>query len=163
VDWTLVELNKVISLSGLTTLLISFLPFMETWKMNLLFVSMSILWVHSSYSMYKFYGYQLKRILAEKQIKQISILLGAAGQFVIAFGYFGYITFSQLIISGLVLSIAHFITMEVDYKYVLQVRPYAYLPLNLALFVLYFYFGYFVSIVILFLAFLTLLILMAIY
>ena len=41
---------------------------------------------------------------------------------------------------AVVFSIGHFWTMEVDFKYKLQVRPYAYLPFPLALLVLYYLF-----------------------
>jgi hypothetical protein len=42
-----------------------------------------------------------------------------------------------LALSTTVLGMAHFYTMEIDYKYVLQVRPYALLPFPLAAAVLY--------------------------
>ena len=100
-DWTLVEINKAISLSGLTTLLMSFLPFFKIMKNELLFISMNILWVHSIYSMYKFYGYSLKRVMNDVQIKQISIVLGISGQYVIAAGYYGLLSYKQLIFSGI--------------------------------------------------------------
>jgi hypothetical protein len=142
VTWTLVELNKAISLSGMTGMLISFLPQFSECKSELLFYSMNMLWVHSAYSMYKFYGYSLKRLVNEKWIKQLSIAFGAAGQLALSAGYWGYISKTALATSATILSVAHFWTMEVDYKYVLQVRPYAYLPFPLAGAVLA-YLGYF--------------------
>ena len=57
VDHSLVELNKAISLSGLTTLCMPFWPGMSSQlRWDLLFVSMSMLWAHSCYSMFKYYG-----------------------------------------------------------------------------------------------------------
>lgn len=90
------------------------------------------LWAHGIYSMYKFYGFSLQRFIADKLIKKISVFLAIAGQLVISGGVFGYFSYSTLLIGGVTLGMAHFWTMEVDYKYVLQVRPFAYLPFVLA-------------------------------
>lgn len=132
-DWTLVELNKALSLSGLTTMLISFLPNVEKKnKDSLLWISMNLLWAHSVYSFYKFYSFNPKRLLKEKTIKRLSVAFGSLGQLILSLGYFGQISYLNLILSATTLGIAHFWTMEVDYKYKLQVRPYAYIPFPLA-------------------------------
>jgi len=55
-DHTLVELNKAISLAGLTLLCIAFLPGLEASRYELLWSAMLQLWVHSVYSTYKYYG-----------------------------------------------------------------------------------------------------------
>ena len=47
--------------------------------------------------------------------------------------------FKALILSSTLLGLGHFYSMEIDFKGVLQVRPYAYLPFGLAIPVL----GYF--------------------
>ena len=52
-DWTLVEINKAISLSGLTTLLLGFLPHFKDQSKELIWISMNLLWTHSIYSFYK--------------------------------------------------------------------------------------------------------------
>ena len=139
-DWSLVEINKAISLSGLTTMLISFLPGLESQKRELLWISMNMLWIHSVYSMYKWYGFNPKKIWKDKTIKQLSIALGSAGQLALSAGYWGFISEPMLVLTSAALGIGHFWTMEVDYKYVLQVRPYAYLPFPLAIASLYLYF-----------------------
>ena len=46
-DWTLVEANKAISLSGLTVMMLSFLPALKKQSEQLLFQSISMLWTHS--------------------------------------------------------------------------------------------------------------------
>lgn len=141
-DWTLVELNKAISLAGMTGMLMSFLPALKTQSKGLMFSSMTLLWTHSIYSAYKFYGYKLERLLADKAIKQASIAFGVAGQLTLVAGFYGYISYAAFAYAASVLSVAHFWTMEVDYKYVLQVRPYAYLPFPLAIAAIgYTYFG----------------------
>lgn len=138
-EWTLVELNKVVSLAGLTTMLLSFHPQMKTNSKDLLFISMNMLWGHSIYSLYKFYQFDPRNIIKDKWMKQLSILLGSAGQLALAAGHWGYISTAQVLLSGTVLGIAHFWTMEVDYKYVLLVRPFAYLPFPMAMYNLYNY------------------------
>jgi hypothetical protein len=127
-DWTLVELNKAASLAGLTVFLTAFLPPLAPFKRDILWVSLLMLWPHSAYSFYKFYSFSPRRLLNDKPIKQLSVVLGSAGQAVIAAGYYGLLSAQVLLWGGVILSLAHFWTMEVDYKYVLQVRPFAYLP-----------------------------------
>jgi hypothetical protein len=133
----LVELNKAISLSGLTTLLLSFLPALQEQSRDLLYISSSLLVAHSSYSFYKFYSFKLSKVLSEPQIKQLSVALGVAAEGALTAGIFGYISNTALAVSSTVLGIAHFYTMEIDFKGKLQVRPYAYLPFPLAAYALY--------------------------
>ncbi len=132
-DWTLVECNKAISLSGLTVFLAAFMPPFEAQGKELLFQGMSMLWAHTAYSLYKFYGYSLKKLMKEKRVKQISVALGTAGQLALSAGYWGYISKEALVLGSTVLGVSHFYTMEIDYKGVLQVRPSAYLPFVLAI------------------------------
>lgn len=90
--------------------------------------------------MYKWYGFNPSKIWKDKTIKQLSIVLGSAGQLALSAGYWGFISEPMLVLTSAVLGIGHFWTMEIDYKYVLQVRPYAYLPFPLAIASLYLYF-----------------------
>lgn len=140
-DWTLVELNKAISLSALTVMISSFLPQFVEKKRELLWISMNMLWAHSVYSFYKFYQLDVGKVLNEKWMKKTSVVLGTAGQVVLSLGYFGYIDYNALVLGATTLSIAHFWTMEVDFKYKLQVRPFAYLPFPLAGLALYNFFA----------------------
>ena len=121
-DWTLVELNKAVSLSACTTMLMSFLPSFGEWSAELLFQSMSLLWAHSVYSSYKFYGGSVQRLLRDKPVKQLSIALGVAGQLALSAGFWGYVSDDALVLGASVLGLAHFYSMEIDYKGVLQVR-----------------------------------------
>ncbi len=114
-------------------MLLSFLPQLQKQSRGLLGVSMIMLWTHSAYSMNKFYGCQISKVLSDKVIKKTSILLGVGGQLALSAGFWGYISFPTLVISSTTLAIGHFWTMEVDYKYKLQVRPYAYLPFLMAI------------------------------
>jgi hypothetical protein len=98
----------------------------------MIFLSMALLWVHGAYSSWKFYNFNLQRYLADKPIKKLSVALAVAAQLVLSGGFFGFLSHSTLLYGGILLGMAHFWTMEVDYKYVLQVRPFAYLPFVLA-------------------------------
>jgi hypothetical protein len=144
ISWSLKEMNKVISLSGLTTALLSFLPTFRSVSpahaKELQFISMNLLWLHSVYSLYSFYRFDPNRVLKEPQIKQISIFLGVLGQLALSAGYWGYISNTSLLLSVTAFGLGHFVTMEVDSKWVLQVRPFAYLPFPIALLNLYEYF-----------------------
>ena len=149
VEWTLVELNKLISLAGLTILLLSFLPILQisflrgvvdaTHHHDMLVCAMVMLWIHSLYSIYKFYGYNWRRFSEEIKIKQFSIVLGTCGQLAISLGCWGTITAGMLIVSATLFGLGHFFTMEIDYKYELQVRPFAMLPFPLACIVLLYF------------------------
>ena len=143
VDWSLKEINKVISLSGLTTLLLTFIPEFDNYCSNtrdLFFLSMNLLWIHSSYSFYKFYGANLRNVMNEKWMKRLSVWLGSVGQVVLALGYFEKLEWQNVAFLATVLGIGHFYTMEIDFKYQLQVRPFAYLPFPLGVVSLYRYF-----------------------
>lgn len=136
-DWTLVELNKALSLSAMSTVFIGLVPVSAVGltpdeTSDLIFLSMMQLWYHSLYSIYKFYGYELRRFMKEKTLKQFSVVLGTLGQFTLMVGYYGYISYHFFALTIIIFGIGHFWTMEVDHKFVLQVRPYAYLPFYLA-------------------------------
>ena len=137
-NWTFLELNKAISLSGLTTMLMSFLPQFESQNRELLFISMNMLWAHSVYSFYQFYSLKVSKVLSLKFVKRISILFGSLGQLALSAGYWGFISKPALLLTSTSLGLAHFWTMEVDDEYVLQVRPYAYLPFPLGAAALYY-------------------------
>lgn len=161
-DWSAVELNKAASLAGLTCVLSSYItPYMSNNNISSIIninmsketnkqvfnhgVSMCV--IHSIYSFGKFYQFSLQKIITDKNIKKISIILGEIAQFTLLSSYFINFTnylpniitnnntnndnndvILQLSIATTPLMLAHFWTMEVDYKYQLQVRPFAYLP-----------------------------------
>ncbi len=132
-DWTLTESNKFLSLTGLTCTLLSFLPQFAEQSRELLFQSMTILWTHSVYSFYKFYGNSLRKLMKDNWIKQFSISMGVMGQLALSAGYWGQISNTALVTSATVLGVGHFYTYELDYHTgELKVRPYAFLPFPLA-------------------------------
>ena len=144
VDKFLVEMNKALSLSGLTVLAFSFFPiYKKRVRYALLWNAVVQLWVHAVYSTFKYYGSKnIPRIStfldwSSEAIKKISIFLGIVAQLVLSLGYFSYINWFQLSLFGLSTSVLHFYTMEIDHKYVLRVRPYAFIvfPLSLIAFV----------------------------
>ena len=135
-DWTLVEINKALSLTAITTLLLSFSQYFIEIRKNLLYISIVLLIIHAVYSSYKFYDFQLMKLLKDKNIKKLSIVLGSLGQYIVMLGYLEMIPFKALLFLGTILSLGHFWTMEVDFKYVLQVRPFAYLPFVIGLAIL---------------------------
>ena len=112
-NWTLTESNKVISLAGLTTFMFAFLPVFKSQARDLTWISMNMLWTHSIYSLYKFYGLSLSKMIKETFMKRLSLLFGATGQFALAAGYWGYIDESLLVSLVTFFGMAHFWTMEV--------------------------------------------------
>jgi hypothetical protein len=140
-DEKLVQINKAVSLSGLTVMMMSYLPYWTPQQgKEMLFHSMSMLWIHSAYSFQKFYQADLTKIMKKRTMEISSVIMGVAGQLALSAGYWGDISEAQLVAASVILGVGHFYTMELDYKYVLQVRPYAYLPFPLSVATLYSYF-----------------------
>lgn len=138
-DKTLVEFNKAVSLSGLSVLCFSFFPIYSRSVQNeLLWSAMVQLWIHFVYSAIKYYGtnnipYVTSFLdFRSNRPKKVSIIAGLIAQLVLSLGYFSYITLQQLATLGITLGLLHFYAMEVDYKFVLRVRPFAYIVFPLA-------------------------------
>ena len=90
-NWTLTETNKAISLSGLTTFMLAYLPVFKSQSRDLTWISMNMLWAHTAYSTYKIYGLSLSKMINEKPMKRISLLFGLAGQCILTAGYWRYV------------------------------------------------------------------------
>jgi hypothetical protein len=154
VDHTLVELNKSISLSGLSTLCLAFLPPFSDQKAALIKHSMGMLSVHTIYSLYKYYG--SKNIPAIKEwfpfsstmltdlrnrdtrprgIKKLSLWFGLISQTLLWSDYLKLTPAAKTnaaYATALITGTLHFYFMEIDFKWILQVRPFAKLPFPLA-------------------------------
>lgn len=149
-DHSLVELNKVSGLAGFTNLSIAFLPVLQPAEQRgLLFVAMSTLWAHASYSVYRFYGQArvptigsypsiFKELVSPNSnarlqgIRRLSVISGVSGQLALLAAYFGAAPSRAVAIGAVALGTVHFYTMEVDTALRLQVRPFGYLPFPLA-------------------------------
>lgn len=94
------QVNKAASLTGLTVMTLAFCPKFEGIQRDLIWHSMLILWPHSIYSAYKFYGTpnipklstwpavvsEMRSSEAQKRaaaVKKLSIVVGVAGQLVL--------------------------------------------------------------------------------
>ena len=94
------QVNKAASLTGLTLMTLAFCPKFEGIQRDLIWHSMLILWPHSIYSAYKFYGTpnipklstwpavvsEMRSSEAQKRaaaVKKLSIVVGVAGQLVL--------------------------------------------------------------------------------
>eukprot|EP00123_Amoebidium_parasiticum_P019628 comp28285_c0_seq1/m.47193 comp28285_c0_seq1/g.47193 ORF comp28285_c0_seq1/g.47193 comp28285_c0_seq1/m.47193 type:complete len:209 (-) comp28285_c0_seq1:279-905(-) len=149
VDHTLVQMNKVISLVGITILALAFLPMFSSMRYDLLIHASYLLWTHTAYSTYKYWdspnipvfplsgwsiGATLSDLKAEPKrwvagMRKVSFWCGFFGQLIILAWNFGLVGTTVGVCVGLMLlSHTHFYTMEVDFKGVLQVRPAAFLP-----------------------------------
>jgi len=113
----------------------------------------AMLELHSMYSAFKFYGSKHIPPLADwrrssffsdlqekktfmEGVKKLSITLGALGQVCLVLGCVGLLPGSTASSLAFLVAVsfgtAHFYSMEIDFKKILQVRPYAYLPFPLA-------------------------------
>jgi hypothetical protein len=142
---TLLELNKAISLAGLTVLALAYLPSFEAQSGALKVQALGLLGTHSSLSFNKLYGSKLWPAISKlpkaglprlggegvEAMKFLSLSLGQSAMMSVVLGLMGYITAKQSALAALTLGTGHFYTMEIDYKGVLQVRPFAYLAVLL--------------------------------
>merc|ERR1711988_406041 len=133
-DHTLVQLNKVISLVGLTCVTMAFCPGLDSIRWELLWHSMLLLWVHSAYSAWKYYGSNNIPLLSTwgnigtelssteakdklMAVKKISIVLGSLGQLILSAGYMRYVAGALFCYGAVGLGVAHFVSMEVDFRW----------------------------------------------
>eukprot|EP00943_MAST-04B_sp_MAST-4B-sp1_P008286 g8286.t1 len=142
---TLNELNKIIALSGLTLAAISFLPIhLFNSKTNLLWNCLYTQIFHAAFSTYKYYGDKnMPEIMSwlsvtddfksksKKQqnvgAKKLSNILSVAAFALlvgIVLNYYNMRNSDFICFLMLLLSVCHFYFMEIDFKYVLKVRPY---------------------------------------
>ena len=132
-DHTLVELNKAISLAGLSVLGVAFLPVFRREMYNLIMSGMIQLVIHTAYSSYKYYGsknlpYLTSFVnLKDQWMKKSSVIYGSLAHLVIVAGYMGYLSIAAALFFGILFGLLHFYFMEIDYKFILRVRPFAYI------------------------------------
>ena len=139
-DKLLIEMNKAIALSGLTVLALSFYPRFWRIRKKLLLSAMLQLWLHAGYSVYKYYGSKKIPVIssflnkkAGDRVKKLSVIFAILAQVVLSLGYLSYMPYVQFAFFGIAFSNLHFYTMEIDHKYVLRVRPYAYIVFPVSL------------------------------
>ena len=133
---TLKEYNKALSLAGLTVLLISFTKIDGYDHIELFRIALLGLSVHSIYSFYEFYGFSIHAVFSDKLLKPTSIVLAMLCLSLLFSVFFGAtIPWTVLAFEATTLGLMHFWMYEIDYKYELQIRPYAYLPFFIGLYV----------------------------
>lgn len=167
VDKFFVEMNKAISLSGLTTLCLAFCPFIDMLSFGvkvdgfqsglplsreLLISALIQIQIHSLYSLYKYYGtlnippidslpgikqiatalkmrskpkFKEGKLVKWRQTSNVSGLVGELAMYTWLFAYADFVTTGVVTV---LLGLTHFYLMEIDIKWVLRVRPFAYLP-----------------------------------
>mmetsp|Transcript_3673 Transcript_3673/g.5346 ORF Transcript_3673/g.5346 Transcript_3673/m.5346 type:complete len:232 (+) Transcript_3673:114-809(+) len=145
-DFTAVQMNKVISLAGLSGLGLAFMPGFDGYcsdPQGLFRISAGLMGAHIAYSSWKYYGSgnipyvssfpsmisearssKSKDVLNFK--RKLSILCGISSSSLMfacwPMGYIPVTVGSSCSILGL--GVLHFYLMEVDYKNALQVRPF---------------------------------------
>ena len=145
---TLVELNKQISLSGLGTLAVALLPPCQPFREELVRNAMGMLSIHSIYSTYKYYGSKNIPSLSEwwttstigdlldsktivRGVKRASVILGVLSQGLLWGNALKGDSSKEAATSlvwgaAIVTGTSHFYLMELDFKWVLQVRPFTF-------------------------------------
>jgi hypothetical protein len=67
-----------------------------------------------------------------RNLKKVSVLLGTTANVLLWAWVFDYSSWVVTGLLGLVSSCAHFYFMEIDYKWVMQIRPYGWTPVFVA-------------------------------
>lgn len=146
-DATLVQLNKIVSLAGLTLLGALFLPGVDALAApeELLSYTLWSLWLHAAYSVYKYYNgpnipalSTWPRVVSEARSnspkarvsaqKKLSIVLAGGAQLILLGWFTGHVGFE--VASGTLaaaLGLLHFVLMELDFKGNLPVRPWGHI------------------------------------
>ena len=150
------ELNKVLALSGLVLLALGFCPGVgEALRTSLVIQAQVMLVIHSSYSILKYYGgnnipalktwLQLPRDLTSTSakaraagVKKVSVIAGSVAQGALGLALIGLLSvMGTLCWLGVGLGTVHFYLMEIDFKWRLGVRPFAYIVFPLVLLALF--------------------------
>lgn len=140
-DFTLVELNKVLSTSSLTILLLSWLPAFSGKNKELMFLSMVCNAIHTVYSMNKYFGLSIKRILDSRGDMKLSLVAGIAANVCIALGYYGKLQQHHLMLASVFGGTLHYFFMKnAQGGGRLNIKPFAYIPLILFANVVYYQF-----------------------
>jgi hypothetical protein len=143
-EHSLVQGNKVLALSGLTALGMALWPGAErvvSSPRSLLLESSGVLAVHGAYSLYKYYGTgNIPALSAWRSLdvssskgkldvaRKVSFVSGMVAKDMLIAMCVGWCAMDGVRgVCLLSLGVLHFYTMEIDYKAVLQVRPFAYL------------------------------------
>ena len=147
----LVENNKVLALNGLTILGLAFLNFFSHIQHDLIMYGLLQIILHSGFSAYDFYGTPKMPSLEmwksfkggqAKHVKKFSIVAGVvAYQSLIAY-YFKYLDAYNTGVLTMFFGVVHFYLMEIDFRWVLGVRPYGFLPFFTSLAALLVMFGF---------------------
>ena len=127
-EFTLLEMNKLVSLVGLTLLCLSII-FADA---ALLTRAEICTLTHSVFSLYHFYGFTWKRAITNNP-KRLAISIGLLGQVILFVAYWHLVAYRYLVAFALPLGVIHFISIEMNDDNSLKIRPFAYLPFPLAI------------------------------
>jgi hypothetical protein len=148
-DFTLVELNKVFGLTGLTLLGLSYLLHKDGDD------AVYFLWAHWGLSIFKFYGSSklpsidgwmslpsdlMKGRNKNESWKKLSVIFGAIAQLLLLLSYMKRVNQFYGVFMAMVFGLLHFFTMETDTNLKLTIRPAAYVAFIVPLFALMHYF-----------------------
>ena len=137
-EWSLVELNKILAVSALTITLLSYIPHLEHKHRDLIKLVFPMILVHWAYSMNKYFGFSIKRVLDSRGDMKLSLISGMATMAAFALHYLGNIKAHHFMMLSLLGSTCHYIFMKYSQQGRLDLKPMAYLPLALAGYAVYY-------------------------
>ena len=137
-EFTLTELDRIISLTGITLIGFAFWPYFEVHRTSLLRHAHALLWAHTVYTVCKCcVTGRIKSLGGVRGIvplKVASLVFGAAAQLALWRTHSSFVEVNQLVggLFALVAGAAHQYSMAVDKRGICCIRPFGYAPLIVA-------------------------------
>jgi hypothetical protein len=136
-DYTLNELNRIASITALTIIILSYMPPFTGKHKDLIGISLPIVIVHWLYSMNKYFGFNIKRIMDTRGDMKISLVSGNVAIISLVLHYLGKISAHHFMMCSLLGSVTHYLFMKYSQNSKLDLKLFGYLPLVLAGFAIY--------------------------
>merc|ERR1711972_1166731 len=131
------EQNKALGLNALTVLGLAFFPYFRDHAYGLIVSSIVQILMHILASLTVMYGTNKLPFISSyfknegeaKNLKKLSVIFGVVSNLVMIAYYFGKIDLVSTGMLALIFAIAHFYVIEMDFKWQLKLKPFAFAPM----------------------------------
>jgi hypothetical protein len=141
VDFTLVELNKILSTTALTMILLSWLPSFSGKNHQILQIALPCTIIHQIFSVNKYFGFNLKRIMDSRGDLKLALIAGFCANVALVLRYLNKIQDHHLMLATLIGGTLHYYFMKTGWNGgALNVKAFGYIPFIIAPIALYYQF-----------------------
>ena len=132
-DWSLTELNKILAMTAFTITVMGYIPQLGDKHQGFIKLALPMAVVHWAYSMNKYFGFNIKRVLNSRGDMKVSLLCGMATMACFVLNYIGHIKAHHFMMVALLGSTFHYLFMKYSlHGGKLDLKPLEYLPLMIA-------------------------------